>query len=241
MRLQTPAWLIGGLAVLLSAWGAAGQGNFQNLGFESATIVQAAGHPADLFLFAQAFPGWTGYVGGVQEGLTLYNNLAMDTVGFSIIDRGFINPLGAGGLIQGNFTAVLMSGLYQIGQPADATLAQTGLVPAGTASLRFSAHLDNLSTSDTFSVALGGQTLSLIPLQAGANYILYAADIHGWAGKTAELDFTCIAQRPHGADTYLYLDSIQFSDQSVPEPGVFGLSALGALLLGWRSIGRRRR
>jgi hypothetical protein len=240
MKLQIPMWLVGGLVVLLNAWCAVGQGSFQNLDFESAAIVHAPGRPANDFLFAQAFPGWTGYIGGVQEGLTSYNDLVLDTAVFSIIDRGFINPLGAGGLIQGNFTAVLMSGLVQIGQPADATLAQTGLVPTGTESLQFRAHLDNLSSSDTFSVALGGQTLSLIALQAGANYILYGADIHAWAGQTAELAITCIAQRPHQADTYLYLDSIQFSDQPVPEPGVLGLSALGALLLGWRVQGRRQ-
>jgi hypothetical protein len=180
-------------------------------------------------------------VGGVQQFVAVYNGLFLDTAGFSIIDGGFTNPFGEpGGLIQGNFTAVLMSGITGVLQPADATLAQTGLVPAGTESLRFRAHLDNLSSSDTFSVALGGQTLSLIPLQAGANFIIYEADIHTWAGQTAELDFTCIAQRPHHSDTYLYLDSIQFSTVTVPEPGVFGLSALGALLLGWRGLWRQR-
>jgi hypothetical protein len=77
-------------------------------------------------------------------------------------------------------------------------------------------------------------------LQTGANYILYGADIHAWEGQTAELDFTAFAQRPHIGDTYLYLDSIQFSAQGVPEPGVLGLSALGALLVGWRGLARRR-
>jgi hypothetical protein len=239
MRFQTPAWLVGGVAVLLGAWGAAGQGSFQNLGFESATIVPvSAGQVVD---FGQAFPGWTGYVGGAQQFAAVYNGLFMDTAGFSIIDRGFTNPFGEpGGLIQGNFTGVLMSGITGVLQPADATLAQTGLVPAGTESLQFRAHLDNFSSSDTFDVTLGGQTLSLIPLQAGANYILYGADIHAWAGQTAELAFTAIAQRPHHVDTYLYLDSIQFSNQPVPEPGIFGLSALGVLLLGWRTLGRRQ-
>ena len=35
------------------------------------------------------------------------------------------------------------------------------------------------------------------------------------------------------------LDNMVFAD-AVPEPGAFGLFALGALLLGWRGLGRRR-
>ncbi len=100
--------------------------------------------------------------------------------------------------------------------------------------------MDVFGLSGSFGVTLGGQTLSLVPLQAGANYILYGADIHAWEGQTAALNFTAFAQRPHIGDTYLYLDSIEFSDQAVPEPSIFGLTALGALLLGWRVVRRRR-
>ena len=35
-------------------------------------------------------------------------------------------------------------------------------------------------------------------------------------------------------------DDNEFSPQSIPEPSVLGLSALGALLLGWRILGGRR-
>lgn len=119
-------------------------------------------------------------------------------------------------------------------------MAQTGLVPAGTESLWFKAHLEFWGSSASFGVTLGGETLSLIPVQAGTNYILYAADVHTWAGQTAELDFTAFAQRPHIGAVNLFLDSIQFSTQVVPEPGVFGLCVLGAVLLGWRVVGRRR-
>jgi hypothetical protein len=56
----------------------------------------------------------------------------------------------------------------------------------------------------------------------------------------AELDFTVPAGNPHVNNNYVFLDSIQFSNLPVPEPGILGLSALGALLLGWRILGRRR-
>ena len=47
-----------------------------------------------------------------------------------------------------------------------------------------------------------------------------------------------LAENPHISNNYVFLDDIQFSDQSIPEPGVFGLSALGTLLLGWRVVRR---
>jgi hypothetical protein len=74
-------------------------------------------------------------------------------------------------------------------------------------------------------------------LGSGANYTLYGADIHALAGQTAELDFTLLGNVDINT---IFLDSIQFSSQPIPEPGVYGLAALGALLLGWRGLGRRR-
>src|ERR1019366_6862057 len=149
---------------------------------------------------------------------------------------------GAGGVIAGNFTALLQAGLGGASAtPADTTLSQTGLIPAGAKSLQFRAYDPfDVSPFVPLAVTLGGQQLSLTPLMSGANFTLYGADLQGWAGKTAELDFIVFAERPHQNNNYVFLDSIQFSDLPIPEPGVFGLSALGALLLGWRVLRRRR-
>lgn len=235
---QARVWLAGNFALLLGAAGAVGQGTFQNLGFESATVTPGPPYSLD---FSQAFPGWTGSLEGDDQFIVVYNALTMDGPGFGIVDRSFSNPYYLpGGLIQGNFTAVVMSGQNLSRPPADATLAQTGVVPTGTQSLLFRAQMDNPGSSETFSVTLGGQTLSLIPLQAGPNYTLYGADIHTWAGQTAELAFTAIAQRPHHSATWLYLDAIEFSSLPIPEPSLFRLSGLGALLLGWHVLGRQR-
>ena len=94
MRLQTPAWLVGGLAVLLGVWGASGQGSFQNLGFESASIVPIPGDPYARVQFVTAFPGWTGSEGGVQLGTALYNSWFLDSSGISIMDHGWPSTLG---------------------------------------------------------------------------------------------------------------------------------------------------
>jgi hypothetical protein len=127
-----------------------------------------------------------------------------------------------------------MAGISGVLQPSAATITQTGLVPADTESLWFKALFISSGPLSSFDVTLGGQTLSLVPVSSGANYTLYAADVSAWAGRTAELDFTAFPDTTHFDDAYLYLDSIQFSNLPIPEPNVFGLSALGALLLGWR-------
>jgi PEP-CTERM motif len=78
---------------------------------------------------------------------------------------------------------------------------------------------------------LGGQTLSLVPLASGANYTMLGADIHSWANQTANLSFTLSAEQPHKDNQYLYLDSIVFSPEAVPEPSGIALFSLGALFL----------
>jgi len=239
MRLQTLTWLVGCLALLLSTGVAPAQNTFQNLDFESAAIVPVSG--GRFIDFGQAFPGWTGYVAGTQQGLAVYDALAMSTAGFSIIDAAYQGQFGAtGSLIEGSYTAVVVSGRAGVVQPSDATLVQTGLVPAGTESLLFKAQFDGFSPLSSFSVTLGGQTLSLVPLGSGTNYTLYGADVQALAGQAVQLQFTVFSYPQQLGADYLFLDAMEFSDQPIPEPGIFTLSALGALLLGWRVMRRRR-
>jgi hypothetical protein len=241
MKPQRSTWLVAGLALLLSAAGAEGQGTFQNLDFESAVLVPVGGSYGGV-AFGPAFPGWTVYIGGAPLDAAwypnaLYNNEFLDSSGISIFDRNF----AYGSVIQGNYTALLQAGLDdKTFQPADTTLSQTGLIPIGTQSLLFEARFTFGRPPTTFAVTLDGQTLSVVPILTTAAYTLYGADIHTWADQTAELAFTVFSGRPHIDNAYLTLDAIQFSDQSVPEPGIFALSALGALLVGRRALARRR-
>jgi hypothetical protein len=82
----------------------------------------------------------------------------------------------------------------------------------------------------------------MIALQTFANYTLYGGSIPAaLAGQSEALSFTEPPGIPISNQPSLFeLDNIQFSDQFVPEPNVFALSALGALLLGWRVVRRRR-
>jgi hypothetical protein len=245
MRLQTPTWWAAVLALLLrAALPALGQGTFQNLGFEAATLVPVS---ANMVQFAPAFSGWSGTIEGQHQANALYNDAYLGTTVIGIIDPGWFgtaasNYLGAG-VIEGNYTALLEAGLLVTptgNYPADATLSQTAVVPATAQSLRFKTYYPYpVLPGFDLRVTLGGQQLALTPLGSGANYTLCGADIHTLAGRTAELDFTLPSMGSFG-NTYAFLDSIQFSDKPIPEPSVLSLSALGALLLGRRLLGRRR-
>ena len=214
------------------------QSTFQNLDFESATLV-SAGPP--FVQFAPAFPGWTCNIGTNPVDSALYNTVALDSSAISIIDHGWANSFG--GVIAGNFTAVLQAGLFGPNNTIeDTTLSQTGVVPVTARSLRFSAYFLTLNSPQfALVVSLGGQNLSFTPLLSGANYTEYGADISSWAGQNADLSFTVVAENPHRNNEYLFLDSIQFSDLAVPEPSIVSLSALGALILSWRFVRTRRR
>ena len=145
-----------------------------------------------------------------------------------------------GGPISGQFTAYLQAGdALGGGGPADAALAQTGLVPLLAQSLRFRAQQFGFygPGSGDLVVTLNGQPLSLITLSTGINYTTYAADIHDWAGQTAELRFTAVATLPRFENNNWFLDSINLASIPVPEPSTFALLAVGALVV-W--AGRQR-
>jgi hypothetical protein len=58
-----------------------------------------------------------------------------------------------------------------------------------------------------------------------------AYDISAYAGQTGQLLFSVPPQSSGGI-----LDNIQFSSTPVPEPGTFGLFAMGGALLAWRRL-----
>lgn len=230
MKFRFIACLVAASLALLR--NASGQ-EFQDLDFESATLIPVPGDPYGGVQFAQAFPGWTNTIVGAIDANALYDNMFLDSAGISIIDKN--SPYGLGAeVIDGRYTAILQSGLGYTSNgaiPTDTTLSQTGLVPLGTESLQFKAN-EWFDSSGTFAVTLGGQTLSLTVLGTGANYTLYGANVSQWAGQTAQLAFTVFGENPHVNDESLFLDDIQFSSQSVPEPNVFALFVLGGLSFG---------
>ena len=220
----------------MTAYLSQAQGTFQNLDFESASVIPIPGDTFNRIQFNPAFLGWTGSVGGVQQNAVLYNNAFLDTSAIGILDQAADNapnPLVHGRIIQGSYTALLMAGIG-----GDTTLVQTGLIPVNAQSLRFSAYSYSLNPV-TFGVTLGGQNLSLMPIQNGPRSIVYGADIQAFAGQTVAMAFTTFAQQPHVSNNYFFLDSIQFSTEPIPEPGAGMIFLLGLGAMAFSKTCRR--
>ena len=152
------------------------QGTFQNLGFESASIVPINGDLYQRVEFGNALPGWIGYIGGVQQGAALYNRYFMDSSAIGLLDQTPPAHFGLpAGFSSGRFVAVLQAGVAGPNNtPADTTLSQSSLVPISAESLRFRAFAWPYGF---VTVLLGGQPLTVVPLASSANYTVYGADI----------------------------------------------------------------
>ncbi len=106
-----------------------------------------------------------------------------------------------------------------------AAIGQTGQIPISAQSLIF------LSGSESMQATFSGQPIPLSELGRTSSYLILGGDISFFAGQTGELRFTMPSVQ--FSFNIPYLDDIQFATQPIPEPGVFGLFAFGALLLGW--------
>jgi hypothetical protein len=195
--------------------------SFVNLNFEQ-SIVVSSNYDSEfgIYIGTANVLGWTGYLGANKETAILYNNFTLGNAGIDVVGQGV-------GAIEGQFTLVLQPGFdpFGSGQNVDASMSQTGRVPLYAQSLQFKA-----SIFSSFSVSLGGQNLSLIPLGTGANYTLYGADISQFAGQVETLAITALAA-PNSVD---YFDSIVFSPSAVPEPSALSLFGICVLFFGWR-------
>jgi hypothetical protein len=203
--------------------------SFVNLNFESANLTGYS--PGSNVPTNAAIPGWTASsessLGGTNADATIvYDEISTGGPFISIVDTNvgfsYFYP------IQGRYSVFLFGA-----SGVSSTISQTGLVPAGTDTLLFDAN----ASSATFIVTLGGQTITLIPLQVFSYYTLYGADISSFADSIETLSFTeppAPVGQPGGDPNIFELDNIQFSSSPVPEPSALGLSALGGLFLAWR-------
>ena len=127
MRLLILAWLIAGLALLLSATNSRAQGAFSNLDFESTTLPPSG--PPGTASVAAALPNWSVSIGGVTQTTVLYNNGTLGNSGMSLLGSG--NSLTP--VIAGSFSVMLAAGADPSNPQsvAEVRLSQTGLVPSG--------------------------------------------------------------------------------------------------------------
>lgn len=216
------------LIILLSAdCSARAQASFQNLDFEDAS-VQATGLPTEV-PFTNALPAWTGYLGSNQAAQATYNGISGAFAEISIIDRN--STFYSNSVVAGNYTTAISAG-FSGTTFVPTAIAQTSLVPATAHSLIFDAQPFSGSIND-LEITFNGHDVPFFQIGTGTNFQIYAADASPFAGQTGELRFIEQPSLSSSATTVL-IDDIHFSMATIPEPGVFGLSTLGALLLCWR-------
>jgi hypothetical protein len=226
MNLQISAPWVGCLALVLSgALSAQAQGTFENLDFESANVSSYSS--SNYIPTTNAIPGWTAYLGGTPQDYIYYNYETLSDAAVSLQGtNGIYQP------IQGRFF-VLLEATYLAPAAVTAAIGQTGKVPVTAQSLIFWGNTSLSGLASDMEVTFNDQLVSYSAIGSGSDYTIYGANISGFAGDTGQLLFTAFN------NTYAEIDNIQFSSQFVPEPGEFGLSVLGALVLGWRVLRKR--
>jgi hypothetical protein len=224
-----------------AAWlhsAALAQNPFINLDFESASLVPSSEPSFGYGLNATAaLPGWKVITSAGPISWVLSNTLTLTPYASATL---WSVP---GPLLSGQYSVQLVSGLqYQYTGSnvwTSTALAQTGMVPEGSRSLRL------IVANDPFNVSLGGTSLSLVPLSYGTNnftpYTIWGADITGHANLNEELRITVPydAGVPFGQYHSIRLDDISFSPNPIPEPGTWALLGLGAAAW-FLTKGRRR-
>lgn len=223
-----------------SVCGMQAQGTFQNLNFELATVPlsEPASPPGEPTVdVAVALPGWSVFIGSIQVAEVMYNSQTLDTSAVALFRDNRPAQYPFLNVIEGSFSVFLLGG-YVNSIPTDTSLSQTGLIPIEARSIQFKTS-SQIGVNRPIVVSIDGQPLSSVPLEVTPEYILRGADVALFSGQIKELRFTIFAPTDGGGGIPGILDSITFSAEPVPEPAVFGLFALGALLLGRQALCKR--
>lgn len=207
--------------LLLSTLGAAGQGTFQNLGFENTTLLVLVANPSGpLYITNATIPGWDWsphFNAGYSDPNTTvtFNSIALDAAAVTLHGTDSFRPA-----LSGNYSILLQGGSQFLPPeyPRGASVFQTGQIPVTAQSLIYLGTIG-------FEVSFNGQSLSRVALDSTATYTRWGIDISPYAGQSGELRFAV-----PGLGSGM-LDGIQFSSSPIPEPSVLWHSILGLLLV----------
>lgn len=210
--------------LLLWALVAAGQGAFQNVGFENTTLSVFLVNPWGPYYVTNAtLPGWnwspheTGGFGD-PDTTVAFNSIALDAPCVTL--QGSHSPYFPS--LRGEYSVLLQGGSLGgglvTGNTNGASIYQTGLIPSTALSVIYFGR-------GSLRVAFDGHMLSSIAITNIANYTVWGVDISACAGQSGELRFTS----PWLASGLL--DDIRFSSIPIPEPSELDLCGLGVLVL----------
>lgn len=212
-----------------------GQGNFTNLDFESAYgLPNPPPTQPSLEPVANALPGWTVYEGQSTPTEIFFNGISAGGVLVTLVGT---NGSGIPPALAGNYSVTLDAGEGSSGN-IPASIVQSGTIPASAESLTFIASGDVSDGNGYLTLSFNGQNIPFTTLSTGQTYNTYGADISGLAGQMGQLGFT------ENPGTYIfgitYLDNIQFTSSTIPEPGTWALILFGAGLIGVGKALQRR-
>ena len=219
--------------LLLSLWCStlsciAVQTPFVNLDFESANLPYLTNWGAGMVSAADAFPAWT-----VWEKDTIRTE-----VGYNGIPRGGQVAIFATGLYPFFTLGGLFMAHFAPWVDADCSLSQVGTIPADAQWLQFDT-LGEPDSIDPLTLSFNGQNLGLVMIASDTNFgKTFQADVSSFAGTTGELR---INARPVFYEQRWWLANVDVDDIQfvpVPEPHVWALFGLGALVF---VLARRRR
>ena len=162
-------------------------------------------------------------MGTNQVSYALYDDVALDSAAVGI--QSSTSPYLPSGFLVGQYCLSLQYGVVDYGFGA-ASIAQTAQLPADAQSIQFRGTYP-------FTVSFDGTIVPLIVLSSQTGYSVYGGDISQFAGRTGELLITSYTH-------FSYLDAIQFSTQTVPEPSSLVLFMIGFGLLYYRPWRLRR-
>ena len=167
-----------------------------------------------------AFPGWTVSDSGGNPDLQVYYNGI--SVGAALVSLVGTNSTEANPALDGKYSAALAAGEGNSTGLIPVSIYQTGTIPSSAKSILFIANYNASSRS----VQFGGQIVPYILLSSSPGYQTYGGDISAFAGQSGQLQFT---ESPPSPNQFAisYLDDIQFSMNSIPEPSTWALLALG--------------
>jgi hypothetical protein len=224
------AWLV---ALCISPDNAKAQVTFQNLDFESAILSPALPNQyPNLVPISSALPDWTGYLGAEQQTQVEYNALTSGDANIAVLGPTW--STSEPGIIDGNYSVLLEAGAVPSGYTGNASIEQTGTIPANAESMQLKAWV--YGNPSDFGISFAGNTLTPILLSSGASYNTYGINIAPYAGQTGSLELSAIFDT-QGA-TWINFDDISFV--LTPEPSIVALTAISGLLFGARKWFARR-